>query len=488
MKKIIYSIGITLLAVAFHSCDLDTSPTNAAEDRLVFDNAASAEKILNGTWANLFDSYFGTYQNPGWASLFRASDAMGNDVAVQPGKYGYIAHYSFTNVNSTSSGTVSGIWNYAYQTIDNMNHLITRIDGVPGDANLKKRVKAQAHAFRGYMYLNLVTHFSFAYSKDSNAFSIPIYLEPTTITTPGKPRVTVKEVYKQVEEDLLAAYNNIDGYKRGERKHKFDKNVIAGILARLYLQKEDWSNSQKYADIAQSASRWMTQADYLSGFNEQSNAEWIWGHGQTTDQSTASYHFNYIDVSSPASYYYSFMADPNFKGLFDTNDIRSQLFEWDTTRYVGGLMYKKFKFRSNGTGDIVLMRKAEMVLIEAESFARLGQLVSAISKLDELRAARGAQTPDLSTLSQNELIDVILIERRKELFGEGFSLSDILRLQRAVEREAIPTGKEVTVGNKTISVKGHTVTKFPDGTDFKPNSLFYLFAIPATEVQNNPNL
>src|SRR5690606_23599014 len=101
-------------------------------------------------------------------------------------------------------------------------------------------------------------------------------------------------------------------------------------------------------------------------------------HPQRPDQSTASYSFHFLDVSSSSSYYYSFRADPYFKELFEPNDIRTRLFEWDTLPGREGLLrYKKFVFRADMTGDIVLMRAAEMYLIEAEAYAETGDLSKA---------------------------------------------------------------------------------------------------------------
>lgn len=487
MKKILYIIVFTFLGYSFQSCDLETDPTNAAAEDVVFDNAVNAEKVLNGTWAYMMETFY-TYANPGWASLFRTSDAMGNDIAMQPNKYGFYAQYSYTATISTSSGTVQNIWAIAYKTIDNMNHLITKIDGVPGDATLKARVKSQAYALRGYMYLNMATYFAGNYKDNLNERCVPIYLTPTNRNTEGNPRETVEKVYKQAEDDLLEAYKGIGSYSNGSSKHKINKSIISGILARLYLQTESWVDAEKYAKEAETPYKWMAQTDYLGGFNDQNNPEWIWGHGQTADQSNASYNFHYLDVSSSSSYYYSFMADPYFKDLFDENDIRTQLFEWDATRFQGGLMYKKFRFKSDQTGDIVMMRKAEMVLIEAEALAGQNKLPEAIAKLNELRAQRGANQPDLSALSKDQLTEVILIERRKELFGEGFSLYDIKRKKKSVIRKEVPSSTTVVVGSKTLNVQGHTILKFPDGKDFTADSPYYIFAIPASETQNNPNL
>lgn len=473
---------------------MDTNPTDAAREDVVFENAENASYVLDGTWAYMMDTYF-TYQNPGWSTVLLASDAMSNDVAVQPNKYGYYGHYSFTSLYSMSAYTTESVWTIAYKVIDNTNHLITKIDEVPGDPKLKQHVKAQALALRGYIYLNLATFYSHSYKYDAQAKSVPIYTEPTTLTTKGRARSTVAEVYKQAEDDLLAALDLSKEFKR-KAKHQMDKQVIAGVLARLYLQKMDhWQDAAKYAELAQTDSKWMTKNEYLTGFNDRANNEWIWGHGQATYQDVASYSFNYKDVSSESSYYYSYFADPYFKDLFknDANDVRTELFEWDLKRYKGGLMYKKFTYRSDKTADIVLMRKAEMILIEAEALAEQNERSESIKKLNELRAQRGAATPDLSALDKDALVNEIRIERRKELWGEGFGLSDIKRTQVAVVRKEVPSktlvpGYVPPTAKDSIFVNGHTIRTQPDEKPFGKNSKYYNFSIPEKEVNNNPNL
>jgi hypothetical protein len=108
--------------------------------------------------------------------------------------------------------------------------------------------------------------------------------------------------------------------------------------------------------------------------------------------SDASYAFHYLDVSSSGSYYYSFMADPYFKKLFDSNDIRSQLFSWDGLPGREGLLrYAKFKFKSTLIADIVYMRAAEMYLIEAEAEARNGNTSQAVTVLNQLKSCKESQ-------------------------------------------------------------------------------------------------
>ena len=90
----------------------------------------------------------------------------------------------------------------------------------------------------------------------------------------------------------------------------------------------------------------------------------------------------------------------------------------------------------------------------------------------------------------------ILLERRRELWGEGFGITDILRTQRAVAREAL-TKEEAEKkydcwqqdgSYKEYNPEGHWFTSFPDGTRFVPNSTYYLYSIPEKETNANPNL
>lgn len=108
----------------------------------------------------------------------------------------------------------------------------------------------------------------------------------------------------------------------------------------------------------------------------------------------------------------------------------------------------------------------------------------------------GAKTFEEAGATQENLIKEILTERRKELWGEGFGLSDIIRNQLAVVRKPYvdADGKDIKVtvvtpgGVKEVDAKYHTALKFGDGSNFVPNSPYYIFVVPQAEEQNNPNL
>ena len=124
------------------------------------------------------------------------------------------------------------------------------------------------------------------------------------------------------------------------------------------------------------------------------------------------------------------------------------------------------------------------------------------------------------TATGDDLLKEIWLERRKELWGEGFALTDIIRNQQPVERKAwqhfvectynehedgsvtdktpivTETGDVIFADDKDeayqskycVILQGHSTVKLPDGTDFVPNSKYYLFRITEQEELQNLNL
>ena len=63
------------------SCDLDTIPTTYVDAGSVFGKTGDAEKVLNGGWNYLMET-FNSYANPGYGAMLRANDAMGSDIEL----------------------------------------------------------------------------------------------------------------------------------------------------------------------------------------------------------------------------------------------------------------------------------------------------------------------------------------------------------------------------------------------------------------------
>ena len=488
MKKYIYPYMAFLLLLAGCSGDfLDKEPTDSVSSDEV-GVPGNAERLFNGAWYNLFE-YGTTYANIGYRALQCQDDMMADDVVSRPA-YGFNSSYQFNDIAIPNNSRTSFAWYLIYKTIDNCNTAIA----IDGDSEEFFQAKGQALALRAFCYLHLAQHYQFTYLKDPTAPCVPIYTEPTTSETAPKAKSTVAQVYQRVFDDLNLAQSYLKNYTRKGDGQKFkpNTNVVNGLLARAYLLTGQWEEAAKAAAAARQGYSLMTTTAEYEGFNNVSNKEWIWGQPQTLAQSDASYNFYYLDATYVGAYS-SFMADPHFRDTFSEGDIRLGLFQWMREGYLG---YKKFHMRADDTADIVLMRASEMLLIEAEALAREGFPEKAVIPLNELRHARGLGDYDLTGKSQDDVVNEILMERRRELWGEGFSITDILRTQQSVKRVALSVEEQAQQvdawqeggGFAKRTPLGHWFLTFSGGDAFVPNSINYLYAIPKAEIDANPNL
>lgn len=482
------AVATLFLVAGCSSSFLDTDPTDAvSSDKVAVPE--NAEALVNGAWYNLFDNS-STYANIGYRALQCQDDMMASDVVSRP-KYGFNSSYQFNDVAIPSNNRTLFAWYLMYKTIDNCNTAIS----IKGDSEELRRAQGQALALRAFCYLHLVQHYQFTYLKDKDAPCVPVYTEPSNSSTTPKGKSTVAQVYRLIFDDLALAKEYLKSYVRSgdDQKFKPDVAVVNGLLARAYLLTGQWSEAAKAAEAAREGYSLMTTTAEYEGFNNISNKEWIWGFPQIPSQSDASYNFYYLDATYVGAYS-SFMADPHLKDTFTEGDIRLPLFQWMREGYLG---YKKFHMRADDTADLVLMRSAEMYLIEAEAKVRDGvALARAVVPLNTLRNARGVGDYDVTGKSQDDVIDEILMERRRELWGEGFGITDILRTQRAVERTALSDEVQKAEVNcwqegggfAKRNPLGHWFLRFPDGKPFTANSTYYLYAIPQKEINANPNL
>jgi hypothetical protein len=225
----------------------------------------------------------------------------------------------------------------------------------------------------------------------------------------------------------------------------------------------------------------MTPSVYQAGFSQIANPEWMWGSLITSDKSTiyASF-FSHIDISTGG--YASLGTQKKItKWLYDqipAGDVRKTVFKTPGTGTSADPDYNQHKFHvpvaGNWAGDYLYMRASEMYLIEAEALARQGQDAQARTVLEQMVQARNPAY-SASSFSGTDLLNEILLQRRIELWGEGFSLLDIKRLKTGLNR---PTGP----GNHGSPNLDPSVYTLPD---VSPK---FLMRIPQRELDNNTAL
>lgn len=464
LRTLFYILPLSWLAVYCSSCSdfLDTNPSESVSDQDVFKTTQGAQAALNGCYRDLraYNSGGGDrWDDIGIPSLQMTFDACGEDVIVWGGWYSY--DYSFWGHTRGDIFKTSVLWTFHYRLINNLNSIIAYIDDAEGSDAEKKAIKGQAQALRGWAYFGLIRLFQHTYEIAANMPGVPIYTEPTTDKTEGKGRGTVQQVYDQILSDLTEASTLLTGYNRGSRINTFDQNVVKGILAEVYLTMNQWEKAAQMAREARNGYKLMNKEEFQAGFNDENNPEWMWGLPQTKDQNWSDYSpfAMWANGTRKCYTFQCFFLNDKFVELFDEDDVRYQ-FEW-----WWDMIHVSYKFRDNDAciGSMVVMRAAEMYLIEAEALARLNRDGEAKSILWELQDARNAQRCESSG---EQLVEDILIERRKELYGEGFAWYDLIRNQKPLNRQ----------GNHMEKVY------------LPARSWRFVYQIPSSEMNNNKNM
>jgi hypothetical protein len=486
MKRLLYIIPVFLLALASCKKDyLETRPTGSEEESLVFSKIDAVNSTLSGMYQEMYTysvSGSGSHADYGQKSVDLHLDLMGNDMVVHSQGYGwYNTTYQYTHSGIATNGSSSDFfWYRYYDMIKQANKLINNVDGVQDASQTQKEsVKGQALGMRAYCYFYLINLFQQTYKGNESKPGVPIYIQDTTV---GKARGTVQEVYSRIVADLTEAESLLEGKARAN-KDAIDVTVVQGMRARVALIMEDWATAATYANKARQGYTLMTSSQYAttSAFSSITNPEWMWGSTIPADQATLYASFwSHIDIRTGG---YAALGQQKkiTKALYDEisdDDVRKNVFTEPTSTSTSDPAYNQKKHQVPTAGswaaDYLYMRAAEMYLIEAEALARQGQDGPARTALEALVKTRDAAY-SAASLSGQALLDEILLQRRIELWGEGFALFDIKRLKQGLNR---PTG----AGN-------HGSPNFNPGVyTTSAEDARMIFRVPQRELDNNSSM
>lgn len=457
MKNYIYKISLlTISILLFVGCSEDflnePKPTSSVTDAVIFDSREGAESHLSGIHRMIrYQFEDDLHDVGGMHSMYFARTVKGNDF-IQDSWFNF--DYENDNREPTYRRT-KFTWDFPYFIINQANTLINGLETSELSDLDKSQLSAQARALRAFFYFQLAMEFQHTYSYDSSLPAPPIYTE---LSLEGKPMSTLEEMYNLITSDLTYAVANLDNERLG--KSYINNQVANGILARVYQVMGNWSGAETAAKLAYGGdvASVLDAPSYGDGFDDISNIEWLWGMPQSTDQSI------YYAVAPHAftdhynDGYYGTYVNEDFAALFSPTDVRN-LFDNTYEGEVGDywhLTTTKFTFAFES--DMLLMRYAEMILIEAEAKYWQTDEIGARNLLFQLQSNRDA-TALLSTNSGPDLLGEILLERRKELYGEiGVEWFDAKRLRRAIPR----TGNHRLIESDLTADDKHFFLKIPE--------------------------
>lgn len=495
MKNKIFITMIGVLVLSFVSCKedyLETAPTDQVAVADVFTTTSNANTALNGIHRYMFERYDAQNQ-PGVGGIMLHMEFMGDDI-TQPGAAWYSNDSgSWLSHRNEISAFTSYCYRFFYRVIGNSNYILDNIAATTGTDNEKNRIKAEALTLRAYSHFFLVQLYGKRYdasAKPNVQLGIPLMLSSTDS---NKPRATVEEVYMQVIKDLddVIALN----ISTRVNKSHINVNVAKGLRARVALTMQDYPNAIKFAKEVIDANLFplMSSSVYQSGFNDATaSSEWIWASMPSADQAdTFGSFFSQIAFNANTTYMRGNPKSINSVtyNRMTTTDVRRRMWEptataanfpLPTTAFSrANFMSRKFSVKVVGQptlGDVPLLRTSELQLILAEAYARStpDQTSLAQDALFVLTSRREASTVK-STNTGTALIDEILLNRRVELWGEGFRFLDLKRLNLPLNRSA-------------AAFPNFTAVSFLNTTTIPAGGVEWQFLIPRREMESNKGL
>lgn len=345
------------------------------------------------------------------------------------------------------------VWKQNYYVSTLVSNVLDQIGMADDNVALQQQLIAEAKVHRAYAYLTLVNIYAKHYNISTAATDPGVPLIGNPAQLPSLERSSVQEIYDFVLAQLLESIDDLPEDVSQRFSHRPTKVAVYAILARTYLYMGNYQQALHYAD------RSLAIRDFLYNYNDiytgTPSADNVVGISRTTDEEMLLFKTTTKDVSMDT---YMKLDTATFNALYsgytivndtimDHHDLRRPLwFESfsangrPTRGYVSYVFNDGFhRYSVDGAPvDYIAVATPEMYMVRAECNARLGNLEAAVDDLNILRQHR-YKTGTYTNLSASDIgdqptvLDEVLLERRRELYGQELRLFDVKRLGLPVQ-------------------------------------------------------
>jgi hypothetical protein len=442
MKKIsiLYTYTIIFTAIVVSGCDryLEENPDNRVE----LNTVEKAGQLLTNAYSNAGYSF---------------TEWMSDNVSYTTGTTKLPEHdqsYEWLDITGFNQDTPTNFWTTTYDAIAHANEVLAVIDELPGDKDHKDAVEAEALLTRAYGHFMLVNLFAKHYNRqtaDSDP-GIPYVLEPETEFIKKYTRLSVKEVYDLIEEDLLDGLKKVDEtFYANSGKYHFTRNGALAFASRFYLFKQEYDNCIRYSSQMLGSDPVVFVKDITGLLETTANAlDFISAWASPSDRSNllvirqiTNYHVNVGYWPRPDLVQSLFNFNP-----WGTDDFRTSgqypIFlrgsGWGIGKY--DFLFERSSLTSNvglNYTIVPVFRGEEVILNRAECYILKGMLTEAMADLQVLVSKRYDGNPTITVdVLQNiynqgsdelNALAFVIDERRKEFFHEGLRWFDIKRFK-----------------------------------------------------------
>lgn len=358
------------------------------------------------------------------------------------------------------SGSIDGLWNTGYSTINRANGLIAKIpDIIDINEGVRNRMLGESKFLRALAYFTLVRAYK----------NIVIKTEETTDLSNlnHSNEGTESKVYELIISDLMDAETKLPVAYSGNSIGRATSGAAKALLAKVYLQQSGIGIANNY-DKAEAKAKEIIDSNIYKLFQGNYGDIWFLSNenkpefgsifeiqftGGLTDNGLWNATGSANSTGTVWEGYQGLAGDPSFYDSWDRSDKRfNGTWFWEKVVKGKKITYPDPLFTYPGTvkykagflvtvperlgANIKILRFADVLLIHSEAVNESkGSVSDAYFGINKVRERAGL-TP-LSGLSKEELRQAIRRERELELCFEGHSLFDLQRYGESVFLEKV---------------------------------------------------
>ena len=462
MKK--FNILFLVLSLLFSACDsfLEENPASNLVSEQFFGSEADAVAAINA----VYDPLDG-------GAIFDGNINYMNSVETdeaERGQYGSASEdfYNAHNI-TTDDGVIASFWQANYIGINRANLVIKYVPEIEDiDSDVQARIIGEARFLRSLYYINLVMAFG----------DVPLVSEPTeSLSDLDKERTPTAKVYELIEEDLKDAELALPAsYSSSGDIGRPTSGAASALLARAYLYQDKFGDARTAALKVINSGNYSLFQDYgdLLLPEKKNGVEHIFSvqflDGEVESAIGRYYGVNIvgghpaIDIPFSLRGESSWQIERSFYNAFpETYRKRITFLPTEIPQYDNeGNLTDSFpiaphtiKYRDpgkvnnnneEGDNNFNVIRYGDVLLMFAEADNEVnGPTEEGVAALNLIRQrARGVGLededdasvyPDIDEgeVTQSELRDIILDERKWELCFEGLRRWDLLRTDRYLD-------------------------------------------------------
>lgn len=453
--------ALVLILMGTPGCSkfLDKQPTFVVKDNYY------------ATEADVMSGLTGIYDIMGREEVYGSNLSILLPIADEGAYYrsSYLVGTSVYNFDA-SDATIAALWKYLYEGIERANVMLSRIDQVNMNADVKTTAKGEAKFLRAYYYFLLVQNWG----------NVPLKTTPTqSVEQVNLVRTPQAEVYNFIVKEMEEAEVMVKPVTAYNHAGRVTQTAIQGILARVYLKMAGYPLNQ--VDKYQDALKWAGKVVHANGgyqhsllgdykklfidmaANRYNVNESIWevefygnrsadfeagrlGNMNGLQSNDESIGFGYGFIATTRKLYEAYAAGDirrdwniaTYRYVYSTTNTTQVV---DSTNYAATDIENRVAAKYRRVYEVVLprnknytpinfplLRYADILLMyaEAENFVN-GPTAAAKQAVKAVRDRASATDVTSAISGKDEMLQVIKDERFRELCHEGIRKYDLIR-------------------------------------------------------------